>query len=194
MKKFLLLVITLVLLIPTIIFADEAEKVKVYVFSAGGCPFCEREIEYLQGLESYNKTFEIVEKELFVDHINWEQGKDYELGVTIAKIFADAGFKDSENKPVQANATPLVVIGDVYAATGYSTELESVINKVYAAGDADVVGCVMEGRDDCELVHIEKNYTGIIVFGSIVGVMAIVIIAFAIVSGKQTEDEKENQE
>ncbi len=78
MKKFLI-VFTLLLCLPLSIFADENKKVKVYVFEAGGCPWCEEEINYLKGLDSYNKKFEIVTKEAFVDHIDWAEGKDLSL-------------------------------------------------------------------------------------------------------------------
>ena len=38
MKKILLVIITALLLLPTTVKAQE--KVKVYIFEAGGCPYC----------------------------------------------------------------------------------------------------------------------------------------------------------
>ena len=58
-KKLLSVLFTLLILIPLGINAEEKEKVKVYIFEAGGCPYCEAEVEYLKGLEGYNKTFTI---------------------------------------------------------------------------------------------------------------------------------------
>ena len=75
MKKVLLFLI--LLFIPFIVNADKNKMVKVYVFEAGGCPYCEAEIDYLKGLKSYNKKFTIEKKELYIAHIEWEPGKDY---------------------------------------------------------------------------------------------------------------------
>ena len=59
----------------TISFVDVSakEKVKVYIFEAGGCPYCKLQEDYLKGLDSYNKKFEIVNKELYIDHIDWQR-------------------------------------------------------------------------------------------------------------------------
>ena len=65
---------------------DAKEKVKVYIFEAGGCPYCEAEIEYLEKLHSYNEKFEIIRKETYIDHIEWEEGKDYQLGVKVLNL------------------------------------------------------------------------------------------------------------
>lgn len=121
-----------------------AEKVKVYIFEAGGCPYCEAEIEYLKSLDSYNKKFEIVQKELYVDHVNWEPGKDYELGKLVAEAFQQVGFEDASYQ-----GTPFVVISNVYAVSSYSESLEDYINLAYEKGDADVVGCYEKGGTEC---------------------------------------------
>ena len=140
-KLFLSLIITL-LILPIMVSANEL--VKVYIFEAGGCPYCEAEIEYLEGLDSYNKKFEIVKKEAYVDHIDWEEGKDFKLSKTVAEAFKKAGFEDAEYR-----ATPFVVISDKYAAAAYNKDLEDIINGVYEEGDKDIVGCYEEGNNDC---------------------------------------------
>ena len=119
-------------------------KVKVYIFEAGGCPYCEAEAEYLEGLSSYGEKFEIVKKELYVDHVDWAQGADYELGKAVAEAFLSAGF---ENASYQG--TPFVVISNIYASAGYSTSLESYIDKAYEEGDKDVVSCYANGGQNC---------------------------------------------
>lgn len=141
MKKLLFSIITLLVMIP-IVNADG--KVKVYLFEAGGCPYCEAEMDYLKNLDSYNKKFEVIRKELYVDHVNWENGKDYDLGVKVANVFNEAGF---ENATYQA--TPFVVISDLYAASNYNTSLEDIINKAYEEGDKDIVSCIANGNDNC---------------------------------------------
>ena len=127
-------------------------------------------MEYLQGLDSYNEKFEIVEKELYVDHVDWEDGKDYALGKKVAEAFLAADpvkFKDATYQ-----ATPFVVVSDVYAAAGYNSSLETVINEVYEDGDKDIVKCYEKGKTNC-LDHLkEESSSG----GSSVGVIITNII------------------
>lgn len=137
------------------------EKVKVYIFEAGGCPYCEAQVEYLEGLDSYGKKFEVIIKELYVDHINWEQGKDYELGRKVAEAFQSAGFSEASY-----NGTPFVVISDIYAVTSYSTELESVIDKAYEIGDKDVVSCIERGRNNCLAGANQNDYGDTTTYGN----------------------------
>ncbi len=92
---FAIILVLLVMLMMPNVAAKSKEKVKVYIFEAGGCPYCEAQIEYLKGLSSYNKKFEIVQKELYVDHIDWQKGKDYDLGVKVANEFKKNGFADA---------------------------------------------------------------------------------------------------
>ena len=148
MKK-LKISIFIIFLFMTISFVDVSakEKVKVYIFEAGGCSYCKLEEDYLKGLDSYNKKFEIVNKELYIDHIDWQKGKDYELGVKVANGFSDASYQ----------WTPFVVIGDLYAASSYSTTLEDVINEAYENDSKDIVNCYEKDNTNC-LDHLkEKN-------------------------------------
>ncbi len=141
-KFLLIVVISLIMIMPFEVFA--AKKVKVYMFEAGGCPYCEAEEEYLKGLSSYGEKFELIKKELYVDHVDWAQGKDFELGKKVAEAFQKAGFENAAY-----NATPFVVISNIYAAASYSTTLEDVINEAYEKGDKDVVGCFESGKENC---------------------------------------------
>ena len=143
MKKVLLLVLAFIAFVG-VTNVKAAEKVKVYIFEAGGCPYCEAEIEYLKGLSSYNEKFEIVTKELYVDHVDWAQGADYELGKTVAEAFLSAGFEQASYM-----GTPFVVISDLYAAAAYSENLENYINLAYEQGDKDVVSCYANGGNNC---------------------------------------------
>jgi len=143
MKKLLTFVISVLLMI-SFVNAEEKEKVKVYMFEAGGCPYCEEEEKYLKSLDGYNKTFKLVKKELYVDHIEWKQGKDYELGKAVAEAFNEAGFEDASYE-----GTPFVVISDTYAAASYNTNLESIINAAYEEGDKDAVSCIKDKGTNC---------------------------------------------
>ena len=142
MKKLFLSVITLLLMLPIVVSAKEL--VKVYIFEAGGCPYCEAQEKYLKGLDSYNKKFKIVKKEAYKDHIDWEKGKDFDLSKTVAEAFQKVGFSDAEYR-----ATPFVVISDKYAAAAYSEDLEAVINDAYEEGDRDIVSCYEKGNTNC---------------------------------------------
>ena len=150
-KKLFALLLALMVIMPVSAFAKE--KVKVYMFEAGGCPYCEKEMEYLKGLDGYNKTFTIEVKELYVDHVDWAEGKDYSLGKTVAEAFKNAGFEDATYQ-----GTPFVVISDLYAASAYNTSLESIINQAYEEGDKDIVKCYADGKTDC-LDHLTETDT-----------------------------------
>lgn len=150
-RKLFALLLALLIIMPVSAFAKE--KVKVYMFEAGGCPYCEKEMEYLKGLDGYNKTFTIEVKELYVDHVDWAEGKDYSLGKTVAEAFKNAGFEDATYQ-----GTPFVVISDLYAASAYSTSLESIINQAYEEGDKDIVKCYADGKTDC-LDHLTETDT-----------------------------------
>ena len=109
--------------------------------------------EYLKGLESYDKKFEIIKKELYIDHVDWQKGKDYDLGVKVANGFKKMGFEDASYQ-----GTPFVVISDLYAAASYSTSLEKVINEAYEKGDRDIVSCYEKGNTNC-LDYLKENNT-----------------------------------
>ena len=150
MKKVLFTILAIILFIP-ILSAAKKEPVKVYIFEAGGCPYCEAEIEYLKGLSSYEKEFVIVQKEAYVDHVDWAQGKDYALAEKVATAFKEVGFVDATHQ-----ATPFVVISDLYAKAAYSTDLESIISEAYKKGDKDIVSCFEEGKTNC-LKHLKSK-------------------------------------
>ena len=171
MKRVFFMFVAFLCLLPVLVNADS--KVKVYIFEAGGCPACKAQIEYLKGLDSNGTKFEIVEKELYVDHIDWEMGKDYALGKKVAEAFVEVGF---DNATYQA--TPFVVISDVYAASGANLQLESVINDVYEEGDKDIVKCFEDGKEDC-LDHLKEDKTS--ASGNNGGVIAKTIICTLIV-------------
>ncbi len=124
--------------------AGNSGPVKVYVFNAKGCSACESQIDYLKGLSSYNKKFQIIEKELYVDTESWGEGKDFNLAKNVAKEFNKVGFNE-----ITETGAPMVIISNVYATTGYYESLEGYINQAYNAGDKDVVGCIEKGNSNC---------------------------------------------
>ena len=191
MKKILLsLIVAVMVLLPMSVHAEG--KVKVYIFEAGGCPYCEAEIEYLESLDSYGEKFEIVRKELYVDHVDWEEGKDYALGVKVAQAFYQAGFEDASYQ-----GTPFVVISDLYAAAAYSQSLETVIDKAYEQGDKDVVGCMAAGKSDClegavtpsDDTSKDENKDSDVVTLVILGVVVVGIAALVFFTRKANKEE-----
>ncbi len=178
MKKFLVSLVAVLFLVPMVVRADgtdttEKELVKVYIFEAGGCPACEDELEYLQGLDSYNKKFEIVRKELYTSHTTWENGADYELGVKVANYYKKAlGFTK-----VTYTSTPLVVISDLYGGNVVNTSLESIIDQAYEIGDKDVVTCLMNNGEECQMP------TSVIKIMAIVGTVAVAVVVLGVMAG-----------
>ena len=179
------------LLLPGMVKAEEADDmpqvvddglVKVYMFEAGGCPYCEQELAYLQSLESYGTKFTVVSKELYVDHNTWAQGEDYELGQEVAKAFNAAGFTQAK-----ANGTPMIIISDVYASTGYDDNLEEVIDLAYQEGDKDVVSCIANGGKECIAAVEQKKLTVVgaaVLIGSVVVVFGIIICIYLYTDNK----------
>ncbi len=188
MKKIVVILFAVLLFIPATLFAEE--KVKVYMFESGGCPYCEAEMEYLKKLSGYKKTFEVVKKELYVDHIDWKPGKDYNLGVEVANAFNEAGFKDASY-----TGTPFVVISDIYAAATYSEDLEKYINQAIEEGDRDAVSCIENEGLDCIRIDESKLPKDLSDNSKIAGVVVCILAAVAlvgmvvfIVKNKNTDD------
>lgn len=168
---------------------DTSKLVKVYVFEAGGCPACEAVKSYLKELDSYNKKFTIVEKELYVDHVKWANGADYALGNKVADAFASANFK------VTVKSTPLVVISDIFAQNGFSkqhqSDMEDAINKAYLEGDKDAVSCLAQDKKNSQCVSGAKDAANTDVAGLLIFLIAIGIVVAIIVTSRINKNNKE---
>ena len=196
MKKFLTILFLALFMVCKV---NAEEKVKVYMFEAGGCPYCEQEEEYLKGLEGYGTKFELIKKELYVDHVDWEKGADYELGKKVAETFANKGFEDASYE-----GTPFVVISDLYAAASYNTELEGFINSAYEEGDKDAVSCIKDGKEDCVRQNqnsiedlsadVSSSSKGGIILAVVAGVILIGAIIYVVKNKSDEEEEKEEKE
>lgn len=182
--KYLLIVVFLIIL-GIIIFNGKSvdDRVKVYVFEAGGCPYCEKEIAYLQSLDSYERDFVIVRKELYIDHIDWEEGKDYELGKTVAEEFIERGFEDASYE-----GTPFVVISNLYAETSYNTDLEAIIKEAYKEGDTDTVGCIANSGNNCFDAKEKKETNSDKIKTVILVIFVAALLSYIITSSKNSEE------
>lgn len=183
MKKLKLLLLSLLLIIPVGVKAEEAtgqlEPVKVYVFYAPGCHWCEEQFNYLENLDSLDDKFVIVRKELFKSDLR-TPGDDYDLGQAVGDAFVSAGFKDG-----RPSGTPYVVVSDIYAQSAYNDSLESVIDQAYEAGDKDVVGCIEAGKDDCIAGAVKEKTEISPKTIAILAVSVAIIIPLLIVINKQ---------
>lgn len=186
-KRIILIFIIFLIIILQIPNVHASGKVRVYIFEAGGCPYCEMQEEYLKGLESYDKKFEIIKKELYIDHVDWQKGKDYDLGVKVANGFKKMGFEDASYQ-----GTPFVVISDLYAAASYSTSLEEVINEAYEKGDRDIVSCYEKGNTNCldylKENNAEKNSDNIGIILVIILCTITIICTYTIKSNKNKKE------
>ena len=185
MKKLKYLIIVIILFAVGLIFfnKDGNNIVKVYIFEAGGCPACEKELAYLKSLESYERDFTIVRKELYIDHEDFEEGKDYELGKRVAEEFIERGFEDASYE-----GTPLVIISNLYAATGYSTDLEVYINEASKEGDVDAVGCIEKDGINCLDVKPKKDNSSQTIKIFFLLVFAAGLLSYIISSSKNNRD------
>ena len=131
-------------------------------------------------LRSYGEKFEIVRKELYVDHVSWEPGKDYELGVKVANAFTEEGFEDAS-----VHGTPFVVISNVYAKTAYNADLAKIIDEAFEKGDKDVVTCLANNGTNCMKDAKESSNTIPVIILSVAVVGLVVMIILARISNKE---------
>ena len=123
------------------------ELVKIYIFGSkesSECAACNYQIEELKKLDAYNKKFEIVYKELYVNQKDWVKGKDYQLGKNVVQAFQNAGFDN-----ISLDGMPIVVISDVYAQLGANPNLENYIIEAYNNGSYDAVKCIENNKKNC---------------------------------------------
>lgn len=166
--------------------ADVSKMVKVYLFEKEGCSYCELQKEYLQGLDSYNKKFTLIIKELYDG--NWNPSKDYELGAKVANTFATAGFE------TDVSGTPLVIVSDIYGANVYNDKLEETINNAYEEGDKDAVSCIENGGKNSECVRGAKDETDHDMAGLLIFLIAIGIVVAIIVTSRVNKNTEYYQE
>ncbi|MDE5630496.1 MAG: hypothetical protein K2I70_02745 [Bacilli bacterium] len=166
--------------------ADVSKMVKVYLFEKDGCSYCELQKEYLQGLESYNKKFTLIVKQLY--DANWDPAEDYELGAKVAEAFASAKFD------TDVSGTPLVIISDIYGANVYSDNLEETINKAYEEGDKDAVSCLEKGGKNSECVRGAKDEADHDMAGLLIFLIAIGIVVAIVVTSRVNKNTEYYQE
>lgn len=110
-KKITLFVLTLLLLIPLSVKAEEKEPVKIYMFRGATCHFCEDAIAWFDSIEGrYGQYFDLVKYEV------WNSQVNSEFMQTVAKFMGD-----------QASGVPYIIIGDYTYPNGFASD--SVIDE-----------------------------------------------------------------
>jgi len=157
MKKFLLgLIFAFCLFVPSI-QADELdkEKIKVYVFSKTGCPYCESAKSFLTSIEEeYGKYFDVVE--YLVYDANWNADEYY---LNLMETVADEVGETVEG-------VPYIVIGEK-TFPGYVADFDEDIKKAItdAYNDENYKDLVAEVENDIANEEEKPSYDGWIVAG-----------------------------
>ena len=110
-KKILIRIVAIFLFIISFNFVRAEDKISVYVFYGKTCPHCEREIEYLESIQSkYN--FDIKKYEVYYDRNNQQLMKTFEKAY-------DANF----------TGVPVVIIGKDYFLGEDIEKTDELLNK-----------------------------------------------------------------
>lgn len=137
MKKIFLLLITILLIIPFEVFAEEDNnqdnEVKLYLFYSSVCTHCADEREFLDSIEDDYPTLEIVRYEVNENEMNYN---------FYLKVLDRTG--------INANGVPFTIIGTDYYV-GYSNSvgesIKSSIEKYLVEDTRDVISDIKEEVD-----------------------------------------------
>lgn len=136
MKKFLFLIITVIICSVGIV---EAKEINLYLFYGDGCPHCAKEKEYFEELKTKYDDLHITQYEVWYDENNQE---------LLSKV------KETLNST--SNYVPYTVIGDKYFI-GFNDntklQIENAIDDCLQNECIDVVGKVEKGEE----VNLDQN-------------------------------------
>lgn len=137
MKKFWIILLLLVMIIPNSVNASKLkdDKVNIYIFYGSTCPHCHHAFEYFDSIEEeYGKYFTIKRYETWLyDNISNSKALD-----KVAAHF---------NTPEKDVGVPYIVIGDkvfLGYTEEYNDEIEKQIIETYENGNKDVVGPILD--------------------------------------------------
>lgn len=172
MKKFRILIIGLLLVIPFIVGQTRAfaadKKINVYIFRGEGCPHCEEAIEWFEGTlandEEYKDLYELVKYEVWYDENN---------SALMQSVAEQLG--------TEASGVPFIVIGDEYfsgfSASASPEKIKAAIKDAYDNDKyQDIVKAVKNGTK----IEENKESTSIlpIIIISAVAVVAVIALVF----------------
>lgn len=180
--KVILLILTVLLVIPFGVFADEetdnaaseeSKEVKVYLFHGEGCGFCEKAKTWFASIEEeHGHKFELVKYEVWNDQYN-------------SKLMQAVADARKENP----GGVPYIIVGN-QSWDGFTEEYQdSIISKINSEYEQDVNERydVLDFVDLENLVPIEEDTTvrDIIVLAVVIAVVGA-IIAGVMIARKET--------
>jgi len=133
MKKKLIILLLIIALLPTRVFASDSSNYKetddqaiVYMFRGQGCSFCRAFLTYMNSIsKEYGKYFKMVSFEV------WNDSKNAELFEKVAKVTGE-----------EAGGVPYIIIGEkVFGgyAESYNEDIKKAIMAQYENPSYDVM-------------------------------------------------------
>lgn len=139
--KYLLLVLTIIMLLPIGVLAKE--KINVYLFKRDGCGFCANALSFFTELskeEEYQNYFNLVAKDVVKNKV------DSDLMARAAKHFG-----------LELNGVPFIVIGD-QTFEGYSNtfddQIKEAIKNAYEQESDDVIASLTNKKDTTSITIV----------------------------------------
>lgn len=176
--KFILILLTILLVIPFSVFADEgttgennaaSEEVKLYFFHGDGCGYCASASEWFTEIEAeYGSKFEVVKYEV------WNDEQNSNLMQAVA-----------EARNESADGVPYIVIGN-QSWNGFSDEYkEEILQKIDSeySQEPSARYDIMNHVDVSGNAVVEAKDSGNSTFTDIIVVLAIVVVTAGITYG-----------
>lgn len=166
--KKLLIVFAFVFMMPFTVFAEEKEKINVYMFKGETCGFCAKATAFFEGLDDeYKSYFNLVAKEVWYDEEN---------ASAMEKV---AEYFDADTSKL---GVPYIIIGEK-TFDGYNEsfddQIKAAIKKAYLNEDGkykDVVAPILN-KEPLEKKDSSAAVTIIVIFVTIAGVVFLVYMA-----------------
>lgn len=144
-KKITLFVLTLLLLIPLSVKAENKEPVKIYMFRGETCHYCEDALAWFDSIEGqYGDYFDLITFEV------WYSQENSQLMQTVAEFMGD-----------DASGVPYIIIGDYTYPNGFASD--SVIDENGTTMGEELLSKIIElyEQDDRFDVMDELRNTGV---------------------------------
>jgi len=176
LKKLLFVLLIMFTLVPFGVIAEEEkqekvekEPVKLYIFHGSTCGYCKATFEWLDTIEEeYGKYFDVVDYEV------WGSQENSDLMQEVASVMGD-----------EASGVPYIIVGNYSYPSGFDATavIDEESNKTMGDELIDHILEVYESDDRYDVMYEiankpdYSNIVGTVTLITIVGFMAIVIIA-----------------
>ncbi len=162
--KNLLLILSITMLLPTIVFAKD--KVNVYLFRRDGCQYCENALNFFDELSEdseYSNYFNLVE-----------------LEVSNNKTNANLMTKVAEKLDREVNGVPFIVVGiDSFLGytSSYDDSIKESIKTAYLNEDGNYQDIVVDLIEEDDEENNDAAITIVIILVAVLGISLIVYMA-----------------